>query len=217
MIVDDDQTLCDMYAERLKAEGLEVIIAKNGEEGVAKATQYLPDVILLDIMMPKVNGFNALEILKSTEQTKNIPVFLLTALIQEENKKRGLQSGAEDYIIKSETMPGAIIEKIKAAIAKKANPAAGQGQPVAGSQPPSQPEDGSQMPEENTNSPESRSQMSEVNTGASQNNVPPVAMSAPASGNISSPPLPVNPPVTANENPTTPPEQNASTTGTPAV
>ena len=118
LIVDDDQTLCDMYAERLKAEGFEVVVAHNGEEGVAKATQYMPNVILLDLMMPKVNGFNTLEILKSTEETKNIPVLLLTALIQEENKRRGLQAGAEDYIIKSETMPGDVIVKIKAGVEK---------------------------------------------------------------------------------------------------
>lgn len=118
LIVDDDQTLCDMYAERLKAEGFEVVVANNGEEGVAKATQYMPNVILLDLMMPKVNGFNALEILKSTEATKDIPVLLLTALIQEENKRRGLQAGAEDYIIKSESMPGDVIVKIKTAVEK---------------------------------------------------------------------------------------------------
>jgi len=118
LIIDDDQTLCDMYAERLRAEGYEVVVAGNGEEGAAKAVEYLPNVILLDIMMPKVNGFNTLEILKSTEETKNIPVLLLTALIQEENKRRGLQAGAEDYIIKSETMPGDVITKIKAAVEK---------------------------------------------------------------------------------------------------
>lgn len=118
LIVDDDQTLCDMYSERLKAEGFDVVVAHNGEEGAAKAVEYLPDVILLDLMMPKVNGFNTLEILKSTQETKDIPVLLLTALIQEENKKRGIQAGAEDYIIKSETMPGAVIEKIKSVVQK---------------------------------------------------------------------------------------------------
>lgn len=118
LIVDDDQTLCDMYAERLQAEGFEVVIAHNGEEGAAKAVEYLPDVILLDLMMPKVNGFNTLEILKSTQETKDIPVILLTALIQEENKQRGLQGGAEDYIIKSEAMPGAVIDKIKEVVAR---------------------------------------------------------------------------------------------------
>ena len=126
LIVDDDQTLCDMYAERLQVEGFEVIVAHNGEEGAAKAVEYLPDVILLDIMMPKVNGFNTLEILKSTQETKDIPVLLLTALIQEENKQRGLQAGAEDYIIKSESMPGTVIDKIKEVVARAQQRKSGQ-------------------------------------------------------------------------------------------
>jgi len=141
LIVDDDQTLCDMYAERLKAEGFDVAVAYNGEEGAAKAVEYLPNVILLDIMMPKVNGFNTLEILKSTKETKDIPVLLLTALIQEENKRRGLQAGAMDYIIKSESMPGDVITKIKAAIEKSKatkQQAGNQAQPPA-SQAPQQP------------------------------------------------------------------------------
>lgn len=126
LIVDDDQTLCDMYAERLQVEGFEVIVAYNGEEGAAKAVEYLPDVILLDLMMPKVNGFNTLEILKSTQETKDIPVLLLTALIQEENKQRGLQAGAEDYIIKSESMPGTVIDKIKEVVARAQQRKSGQ-------------------------------------------------------------------------------------------
>ncbi|HPM27692.1 MAG TPA: response regulator [bacterium] len=126
LIVDDDQTLCDMYAERLQVEGFEVIVAHNGEEGAAKAVEYLPDVILLDLMMPKVNGFNTLEILKSTQETKDIPVLLLTALIQEENKQRGLQAGAEDYIIKSESMPGTVIDKIKEVVARAQQRKSGQ-------------------------------------------------------------------------------------------
>ncbi|MDH4359094.1 MAG: response regulator, partial [Candidatus Berkelbacteria bacterium] len=88
LIVDDDITLRDMYAERLKAEGFEAEIAGNGDEGIEKAKSTQPDVILLDIMMPKTNGFNALEELKRDEATKNIPVIMLTALIQNENKAR---------------------------------------------------------------------------------------------------------------------------------
>jgi len=112
LVVDDDQTLCEMYAERLRAQGFDVKVAYNGEDGLARAVDYLPHVILLDLMMPKVNGFDTLEILKSTPETKNIPVIILTALIQQENKKRGLAAGAADYIVKSETMPGGVVSKI---------------------------------------------------------------------------------------------------------
>jgi len=78
----------------------------------------LPQLILLDLMMPKVNGFDVLDILKTTPETKNIPIIILTALIQDTNKQRGLKSGAADYIVKSETMPKEVIEKIKSVIEK---------------------------------------------------------------------------------------------------
>jgi DNA-binding response OmpR family regulator len=118
LIIDDDQTLCEMYAERLRTEEFDVATSFNGEEGLARAVDYAPQVILLDLMMPKVNGFDVLDILKSTPETKNIPVIILTALIQEENKQRGLKAGADDFIVKSETMPGEVITKIKAVIEK---------------------------------------------------------------------------------------------------
>jgi len=118
LIVDDDVTLRDMYAERLKAEGFEVDTAGNGAEGIEKAKSAKPDVILMDVMMPQVNGFNALEKIKQDADIKDIPVIMLTALIQAENKTRGLQAGAAGYIVKSETMPGEVIKKINAVLAK---------------------------------------------------------------------------------------------------
>ena len=118
LIVDDDVTLLEMYKERLAAEGYEVTTASNGEEGLARAVDILPQLILLDLMMPKVNGFDVLDILKTTPETKNIPIIILTALIQDTNKQRGLKSGAADYIVKSETMPKEVIEKIKSVIEK---------------------------------------------------------------------------------------------------
>lgn len=113
LVVDDDIMLRDMYAERLEAEGFEVEIAQDGEQGLERATKMKPDIILLDIMMPKVNGFSALETLKNTPGLKKIPVVLLTALIQEENKAKGIKLGAVEYVVKSQTMPGELIGKIK--------------------------------------------------------------------------------------------------------
>lgn len=118
LVVDDDITLRDMYAERLRAEGYKVEIAQDGEQGLARATEYKPDIILLDIMMPKINGFTVLDILKTTPELKDTPVILLTALIQEDNKVKGLKAGASEYIVKSETMPGEIIEKVSKLIKK---------------------------------------------------------------------------------------------------
>lgn len=116
LVIDDDQTLCEMYAERLKIEGFKVEVAYDGEDGLEKAVKCTPNIILLDLMLPKVSGFDCLEILKSSPKTKNIPVIVLTALIQQESKQRELSAGAADYIIKSETMPMQVITKIKAVL-----------------------------------------------------------------------------------------------------
>lgn len=120
LIVDDDLTLREMYVERLKVEGFAVDAAKDGEEAIQKAKTDHPNIILLDIMMPKINGLDVLKMLKSDDETKDIPVLLLTALIQDIDKTKGLSSGADDYIVKSETMPGEVIEKIKTALEKSA-------------------------------------------------------------------------------------------------
>lgn len=121
LLVDDDTTLLDMYKERLEIAGFEVVTAVNGEEALAKAVESVPNVILLDIMMPKINGFDALNILKNTPETKNIPVIVLTALTQEIHRKKGLAAGADDFIVKSETMPRDVIAKIeKVILGKKA-------------------------------------------------------------------------------------------------
>jgi len=119
LIVDDDLTLREMYEERLKAEGFTVEGAKDGEEAIQKAKADKPSVILLDIMMPKINGLDVLKMLKADDDTKEIPVIILTALIQDVDKTKGLTSGADDYVVKSETMPGEVIAKIHKAIEKK--------------------------------------------------------------------------------------------------
>ena len=113
LLVEDDVPLRDMYETRLKYEGYETVVATDGEEALAKAVSEKPDLILLDIMMPKISGFDVLDILKSTEATKHIPIIILTVLEQESNKVKGLVSGAEDYIIKSQSMPQEVIAKIK--------------------------------------------------------------------------------------------------------
>lgn len=116
LVVDDDLTLREMYEERLKAEGFDIIQASNGEEAIQMAKQNMPNVIMLDIMMPKLNGFDVLKTLKADPQTQNIPVIVLTALIQDVDKLQGKKLGAADYVVKSETMPGEVIAKVKAAM-----------------------------------------------------------------------------------------------------
>lgn len=119
LLVDDDLTLREMYEERLKAEGYNITQATNGEEALEKLKDSKPDIILLDIMMPKVNGFDVLKELKANSEMKDIPVIILTALIQDVDRVQGKKLGAVDYIVKSETMPGEVIAKIKNALGGK--------------------------------------------------------------------------------------------------
>lgn len=114
LLVDDDMTLREMYAERLKAEGFSVEMAKDGEEALQKANDLHPNIILLDVMMPKLNGQEVLKRLKAEPSTANIPVIILTALIQDRERMEAVTSGADDYVVKSETMPGDVIHKIHA-------------------------------------------------------------------------------------------------------
>ncbi|QQG49882.1 MAG: response regulator [Candidatus Berkelbacteria bacterium] len=113
LLVDDDLTLREMYSERLKAEGFSVEMAKDGEEALSMATELKPNIILLDIMMPKINGLDVLKKLKEQDETRSIPVIVLTALIQDREKMESITRGADDYIVKSEMMPGEVIEKVK--------------------------------------------------------------------------------------------------------
>lgn len=113
LIVDDDLTLREMYAERMKTEGYNVHVAKDGEEGIAMAREIKPDVVLLDIMMPGTNGFGVLESLQKDPSTEKIPILMLSALIQDENKEKSKAAGAVGYIVKSETTPADVIEKIQ--------------------------------------------------------------------------------------------------------
>lgn len=112
LIVDDDLTLREMYEERLKFDGFVVIGASDGEEALTKTSEEMPDLILLDVMMPKMNGIDVLKKLREDEKTKNIPVIILTALIQEIDKLKGMMTEHDGYLIKSEQMPKEVIAKV---------------------------------------------------------------------------------------------------------
>ena len=124
LIVDDDLTLREMYSEMLKSEGFSVDMAKDGEEAIQKATEMKPNLILLDIMMPKINGLDVLKKRREQPDTAEIPVIILTALIQDREKLESITRGADGYIVKSETMPGDVVAKVKEAMGKKAEPQA---------------------------------------------------------------------------------------------
>ncbi|HUD07920.1 MAG TPA: response regulator [Candidatus Saccharimonadales bacterium] len=113
LMVEDDDNLAKVYLMRFKAEGFDVKRANNGEDALAAATQYHPDLILLDVMMPKISGFDVLDILRNTPETANIKVIMLTALGQETDRKKAENLGVDDYLVKSEVVLNDIIQDIK--------------------------------------------------------------------------------------------------------
>ena len=102
MLVEDDTSLREIYSIRLAAEGYEIISAGDGEEALAIAVKEKPDLILSDVMMPKISGFDMLDILRSTPETKDIKVVMMTALSSEDQRKRGEALGADRYLVKSQ-------------------------------------------------------------------------------------------------------------------
>lgn len=118
LIVDDDDVILGMYKERLKAAKLEVLEARDGEKGLEVAFGEVPDLILLDLFLPKKGGLSLLEILKSNPHTMHIPVIILTAYPREEYKQKGMRNGASAFLSKSDTKPGEVVEKIKELINK---------------------------------------------------------------------------------------------------
>ena len=121
MVVEDDQSLREIYSIRLTAEGYEVCSAGDGEEALAIAVKERPDLVLSDVMMPKISGFDMLDILRSTPETKNIKVIMMTALSSDDQRKRGENLGADKYLVKSQVG----IEDVIAAVHEVLGGAAG--------------------------------------------------------------------------------------------
>lgn len=113
LLVEDDDALANVYLVRLKAEGFDVERVANGEDALASALKYRPDLVLLDVMMPKVSGFDVLDILRNTPDTANLKIIILTALSQESDKQRALALGVDDYMVKSQVVITDVIDRIK--------------------------------------------------------------------------------------------------------
>ena len=118
LLVEDDTFLLGMYATKFELDGFKVMMAEDGEKAVRLALRELPDVILLDIILPKLNGFEVLKQFKQEPKTAKIPVILLTNLSQKDEIEQGLKVGAEDYLIKAHFMPSEVVEKIKKVLKK---------------------------------------------------------------------------------------------------
>ncbi len=113
LLVEDDDNLANVYLVRLKAEGFDVKREANGESALASAVQYRPDLILLDVMMPKISGFDVLDILRNTKETARAKIILLTARGQEADKSRADSLGADDYLVKSQVTLADVVGRIK--------------------------------------------------------------------------------------------------------
>lgn len=102
MVVEDDSALREIYSIRITAEGYNVVSAGDGEEALAMAVREKPDLILSDVMMPKISGFDMLDILRTTPETANIKVIMMTALSGDDQRQRGERLGADRYLVKSQ-------------------------------------------------------------------------------------------------------------------
>jgi DNA-binding response OmpR family regulator len=113
LFVEDDDALAGVYLVRLQAEGFDVKRVANGEDALATAISYHPDLVLLDVMMPKVSGFDVLDILRNTPETANLKIIMLTALSQDSDRKRAEALGVDEYLVKSQVVITDVIDRIK--------------------------------------------------------------------------------------------------------
>ena len=118
LVVEDETFLVKIYAVKLKKEGFEVSIANDGEEAVKMAASVKPDLILLDLILPKMNGFEALEKIRANPDNKKTPVIVLSNLGQEEDIKRAETLGADDYLVKANFSIQDIVAKIRETLDK---------------------------------------------------------------------------------------------------
>ena len=116
LIIEDDTSLLRLYQTKLEKLGYTIAAAQDGQEGLEKVSSFNPDVILLDIIIPKLDGFAVLERLKAMSGTKNIPVILLTNLGQDEDIQKGKSLGAAGYLVKSDFTPAEVGKKIEEAL-----------------------------------------------------------------------------------------------------
>jgi len=113
LIVEDDPMISSIYKTKFEADGFAAVVAGNGAEGLDIARKEQPDIIMLDVILPQIDGFSVLEELKKDKLTKDIPVIMLTNLGTDEDKAKGEKMGAVDYFVKISLTPAQISEKIK--------------------------------------------------------------------------------------------------------
>jgi PAS/PAC sensor hybrid histidine kinase len=113
LLVEDDEVLASVYRTRLEMEDFEVMEVHDGEQALTAALRYRPDLMILDAMMPKISGFDVLDILRNTPETMNLQIIMLTALSQESDRERAEKLGVDEYLVKSQVMISDVIEKVR--------------------------------------------------------------------------------------------------------
>ncbi len=113
LLVEDDTALAAVYRARLELENFDIREVNNGEDALSATLEYKPDLILLDAMMPKISGFDVLDILRNTPETMNVRIIMLTALSQPKDKERAESLGVDDYMVKSQVVIGDVIARVK--------------------------------------------------------------------------------------------------------
>lgn len=113
LLVEDDDNLANVYQTRLEAEGFRTVRVDNGGDALQAALQSKPDLILLDVMMPKVSGFDVLDILRNTPETAKTKIIMLTALSQDADKERAKSLGVDDYLVKSQVVIADVVDRVK--------------------------------------------------------------------------------------------------------
>lgn len=119
LIVDDDEFLLEMYALKFKEVGFKVEIAKTGREAIDKAGELAPDIILLDIVLPEMDGFEVLQEIRRNKKVPSSLIIMLTNLGQRDDTERSIRLGADDYIIKAHFTPSEVVEKVIILLAKR--------------------------------------------------------------------------------------------------
>ena len=119
LLIEDEEMLANMYEVKFKNEGFDLEKALDGAAGLEKAKANKPDFILLDIIMPKMDGFSVLKALKEDETTKDVPVMLLTNLGQEEDIQKGKELGSVGYLVKANITPAEVVAEVKKNLGKK--------------------------------------------------------------------------------------------------
>lgn len=140
MVVEDDAALREIYSIRITAEGYEVVSASDGEEALAVAVREKPALILADVMMPKISGFDMLDILRNTPETANIKVIMMTALSGDDQRARGESLGCNRYLVKSQVGIEDVVNAIHEVLGDKSSQPEPASAPLQSQPQPQQPQ-----------------------------------------------------------------------------